>query len=113
VNEFFSIFPILPATPGSGVYTALKDKSTRNIEVMFLGSTACQLSRQCGILKISQPYRPTLPVIGILSKPQGLARPEGFSQLRQFVYLSGSRTCDISALTSMLLGAPFDHKVEG
>jgi hypothetical protein len=41
---------------------------------MFLGSkvrlrnlppSVSQLSRQCGILKISQPYRPPIPVTGI------------------------------------------------
>jgi hypothetical protein len=76
---FFSIYLILPAALGPGVYSASNrneyQKQKKNI---FMWSRArpvrkadslnaiCEsLSRQCRILNISQPYRPSRPVTGI------------------------------------------------
>jgi hypothetical protein len=79
VNELFLIYQILPAALGRGVYSASNRKSTRSRK-MFLGSRALPVSRadnlpaiwepivhQCGILNISQPYRPLRPVTRIAS----------------------------------------------
>jgi hypothetical protein len=48
---FFSIYVILQAALGPGVFSALP-------------LSVCPLSRQCGILNISQSYRPPRPVKG-------------------------------------------------
>jgi hypothetical protein len=55
-----------------GFTQPLKEMSSRNREIMFLGSKVrrvrradSRLSRQCGILNISQTYRPPMPLTGI------------------------------------------------
>jgi hypothetical protein len=77
VIEFFSIYLIVPAALDPGVYSASNRNEYRKQKKKFLGSralparkTASPLSvsflfRKCGILNISQPYRPSQPVTGI------------------------------------------------
>jgi hypothetical protein len=78
VNEFFSIYLILPVTLGPAFTQPLTEMSTRSRNIMFLGSKARPVRRadnltaicepiawQCGILNISQPYRSPRPVTGI------------------------------------------------
>jgi hypothetical protein len=73
----FSIYLILPATLCPGVYSATnrngyQKQKKKNLESRVwpvckadnLTTSVSQLSRQCGIFNISQPYRPSWPVIG-------------------------------------------------
>jgi hypothetical protein len=79
-SAILSMYLIFPATLGPGVTQPLTEMSARNRKEMSLGSRAraarkarlttsplslSLLSRQCGILNISQPYRPPRSVIGI------------------------------------------------
>jgi hypothetical protein len=80
INEFISIYLVFPATLGPGVYSA----PNRSRKIMFLESKARpvrradnltaifeRITRQCGILNISQPYRPPWPVTRIALLLQG------------------------------------------
>jgi hypothetical protein len=77
VNEFFSIYLIIPAAVGPGVHSASNinkyKKQKNNVSVeQFVGLTVLppsvsRLFGQRGILNIRQPYRPPLPVTGITS----------------------------------------------
>jgi hypothetical protein len=71
VNEFFfSIYLILPAALAPGVHSASNRNENQKEKYCFLGvergrcgeltnlpPSVSRLSRQCGILNISQPYR--------------------------------------------------------
>jgi hypothetical protein len=82
VNGFFSIYVMLPAVIGPGVYSASKRKCYRNQKKSFgvvergryVGLTALppsvkdpalsKILDRCGILNISQPYKQR-PVTGV------------------------------------------------
>jgi hypothetical protein len=60
---------MLPDPLGSGVYLAFNRSQYLEQEKCFWGvergRRVSRLSRQCGILNISQPYRPPRPLTGV------------------------------------------------
>jgi hypothetical protein len=78
-GEFFSIYLILPAVLGRGIYSSSNiNEYQKQKKSMFLESkvrlcvglttllpSGSRLFRQCGTLNISHPYRPPPPVKGI------------------------------------------------
>jgi hypothetical protein len=69
----FSIYLILPAALGPEVHSVSNRKEYQQQKQNVLGSRArpvptseSRLSTQCGILNISQPYRPQRPATGIV-----------------------------------------------
>jgi hypothetical protein len=76
VNALFSNYLILPGALGPGVYSATNRNNTRSTNKVKRGqcvslttlppcTSMSRLFRQCGMLNISQPYRPPRPVTGI------------------------------------------------
>jgi hypothetical protein len=58
VNEFFSIYLILPAALGHGFTQSLTEMSTRSIQIMFLGGgggRARPVSRTDNLAAICEP----------------------------------------------------------
>jgi hypothetical protein len=75
VTDYFQLPNPSSCIMALGFTQPLTEISTRKRKQMFLGSKAwlatippyvSQLFRQCGILNISQPYRPPCPVRGIV-----------------------------------------------
>jgi hypothetical protein len=75
VSEFFNL-PILPAALGPGVYSASNineyhaqknvSGEMSTVRLTTIPPYVSQLSRQCGIPNISQPYRPPRPVTFVI-----------------------------------------------
>jgi hypothetical protein len=66
VNEFFPIYLIFPGPLGPGVYsTSIINEYQKQKMLTTLPLSVSQLSRQCGILNISQTYNPARPVTAI------------------------------------------------
>jgi hypothetical protein len=55
VNEFFSIYLILPTALGPEDYSALTEMRTRSSEIMFLGSKERPVLRADNLVSICEP----------------------------------------------------------
>jgi hypothetical protein len=102
-----SIYLILPAAPGPGVYPAPNRGLERGgcVGLTTLLPSVSRLSGQCGILNVSQPYRPPQPVTGIaffFSMWQIGSEPSVKSKQRMY----GETGRDLRELVELLHGLP-------
>jgi hypothetical protein len=66
MNDILAIYLLLPATLGLGDYSSFntneyqkpKNNGGWHVRLTILLPSVSQVSRQCGLLNISQPYRP-------------------------------------------------------
>jgi hypothetical protein len=114
VNEFCQFNPFGRSRPW-GSTQPLTEMSTRSRKIMFLGSIArpvrradnltaiCELSRHCGILNISQRYRPPRPVAGTALTAKYMLHLELFQTVSKFTeFLPGCSQWESSSSLDFL-----------